>query len=755
MKKQIFAVAAFLFSTLAATGQTLFDPTFINKIEVQFPTSNWDALLDAAEATTDEFTIATSVKINGVQHDSAGVKWRGNQNFAAAQAKNPLHIELNSVIAGQSFEGQNDIYLNNGKADPAFVREALAFDILGKYMDVARAGFAEVWVNGTYLGIYTTVEEVGSSFLKDHFDSSTGAFFKCSPENPGADNLSNLAYLGPQKQLYYPKYEKRALDDATWDELVALCDTLANFPAAIPTSLDPDRCLWMHAANSAMVNLNSYTGGFSENYYVYRDEWGRFNPIPFDLNESFGGSQLLDPPIPLSVSQLAQLPVAPQETNAKRPLIKQLLADARLRKMYVAHIKTIVEEQVATGNFKTTAGEMQALLTSKMSADANKFYTQNQFQSALTTTFVNAVSGSNVPGISNLMDERLIFLQNQLDFLKIAPVITATPTLSPANPALGQTVWFSLKTTGATACFLGFQKKKNAPFTRAPMFDDGQHNDGGAGDGNFGASLLADDPVIRYYFWVENNEAGRFLPVRAEHEFFKLLAAPNTLAPGSVVINELMAANESTIADPSGQFDDWIELHNRTGADINLSRCFLTNKLAEPTLWEIPDGTVIPANGYLIVWADADTGQPGLHTNFKLKAVKDQVKLTDETLGAADSVEFENQVAGVSWARIPNGTGPFQFEIPTPLKNNSMVAVHDFSEKPSPIFYPNPTGGMLYFYEKKWAGEPVQIFSATGKIVFDGKISAQASLEIGDLPSGVFLLKIGGEIGQFARLVKF
>ena len=754
MKKQTIATAALLFALLAVRGQTLFDPTLINKIEVQFPFANWDLRMDTSETGADDFTVASWVKINGTQFDSAGVKWRGNQNYDAAQAKNPMHIELNTVIGGQSFEGQNDIYLNNGKADPAFVREALTFGILGNYMDVARAGFAEVWVNGTFLGLYTTVEEVGSRFLKDHFDSSTGAFFKCAPENPGADNLSNLAYLGPQKQLYYPKYEKRAVNDATWDEIVDLCDTLANHPEALDKVLDPDRCLWMHAANASLVNLNSYTGGFSENYYIYRDEWGRFNPIPTDLNEAFGGHAVLDPPIPLSTTQMAQIPVAPQENNAKRPLIKQILADARYRKMYVAHFRTIFEEQIQTDSFNKKAVAMQAVLTQKMAADVNKFYGFGQFLGALTSTEVSAVSGFDVPGPSNLMADRLVFLKTQADFLKNPPVITASPTVSPANPSLGATAWFSIKTTGATAAFLGFQKKKHAPFTRIQMFDDGQHNDGAAGDGNFGVSLLVDDPVIRYYFWVENGEAGRFLPARAEHEFFKLLSEPNKLSPGSVVINEVMAANGSTITDPAGQFDDWIELHNRTGAEINLSRCFLTNKLSNPDLWEIPDGTVIPANGYLLIWADADSGQPGLHANFKLKASKDQVKLSDETLFAVDSVEFKDQVADVSWARIPNGSGPFQFEVPTPLMNNSSSAVADFSEKNSPIFYPNPTSGTLYFFEKNLGGTPVQVFSSVGKLVFDGTISASSSLDLGQLPSGLFLMKIGSKSEKMAYFVK-
>lgn len=37
-----------------------------------------------------------------------------------------------------------------------------------------------------------------------------------------------------------------------------------------------------------MVNLDSYIGQFKQNYYLYKDDNGRFNPIVWDVNISFG-----------------------------------------------------------------------------------------------------------------------------------------------------------------------------------------------------------------------------------------------------------------------------------------------------------------------------------------------------------------------------------------------------------------------------------------------------------------------------------
>ena len=50
------------------------------------------------------------------------------------------------------------------------------------------------------------------------------------------------------------------------------------------------------------------------------------------------------------------------------------------------------------------------------------------------------------------------------------------------------------------------------------MFDDGNHGDGVAGDGVFGATIDVDARDVQYYIYAENSDAGLFSPERAEHE---------------------------------------------------------------------------------------------------------------------------------------------------------------------------------------------------------------------------------------------
>ncbi|RKU06738.1 hypothetical protein C6501_18400 [Candidatus Poribacteria bacterium] len=151
-----------------------------------------------------------------------------------------------------------------------------------------------------------------------------------------------------------------------------------------------------------------------------------------------------------------------------------------------------------------------------------------------------------------------------------------------------------------------------------------------------------------------------------------------TIMDGSpVVINELMADNDNIIADPQGNYDDWLELHNRTDMPLPLTGLYLSDKEDNPTKWAFPENTEIPANGYLIVWLDEDhddeNATEGLHANFKLSKNGETVMLVDTDARGnqiLDSITFEEQETDVSFGRIPNGTGDFQVVAATPGTEN-------------------------------------------------------------------------------------
>lgn len=144
-----------------------------------------------------------------------------------------------------------------------------------------------------------------------------------------------------------------------------------------------------------------------------------------------------------------------------------------------------------------------------------------------------------------------------------------------------------------------------------------------------------------------------------------------------VVINELMADNDNIIADPQGDYDDWLELYNTSNSPVVLTGLYLSDKQDNPTKWQFPDNTEIAANGYLIVWLDEDhddeEATEGLHANFKLSKSGELVLFVDsDTEGneVLDSVEFGEQETDTAYGRLPNGTGDFQVVVATPGAEN-------------------------------------------------------------------------------------
>ncbi len=104
-------------------------------------------------------------------------------------------------------------------------------------------------------------------------------------------------------------------------------------------------------------------------------------------------------------------------------------------------------------------------------------------------------------------------------------------------------------------------------------------------------------------------------------------------SPVSVVINEIMANNETALADGAGDHPDWIELLNTGETAANLAGYGLSDNENRLGKWLFPDGAVIEPGEFLIVFAsgkeDDEIPQGEWHANFSLRNGEEPVILTD------------------------------------------------------------------------------------------------------------------------------
>jgi hypothetical protein len=138
----------------------------------------------------------------------------------------------------------------------------------------------------------------------------------------------------------------------------------------------------------------------------------------------------------------------------------------------------------------------------------------------------------------------------------------------------------------------------------------------------------------------------------------------------TLVMNELLALNNTTNVDEAGQYEDWIELYNTGSAAIDLGGFQLTDDPEKTTRWSIPAGNSIAAGGWFLIWCDDDAGDGELHASFQLQGEGEEIALYDADGALVDEVSYDQQKADISWARSPDGGDTWQASTPTPLASN-------------------------------------------------------------------------------------
>ena len=734
MKKTILFILL-SFSINISSSQDVFD-IGVRQIEIFFSEPNWDDTLDLYYANNlGERLIADSILIDGLVDQNVGIKYKGNSSYNVSNVKNPMNIKLDYINNGQSIDGYNVLKLSNGFRDPSFIREVLAYQIAREYVPAPKATYANVYVNGNLIGLYTCVQSIDDDFTNENFYERKGPFFKA--ENTGVPVSGCMGQLGildyySDTNCYQRAYEMQSSND--WTKLGNFLDTFNNHFPDVETVMDVDRTLWMMAFENLTVCLDGPINSIPHNFYLFQDNNGRFSPVLWDMNMAFG-SFTNGLPNPVTVNDLQELDIFHNDNDPLNKLTMQMFSNDRYKRMYVAHIRTIMNEKFINDYYSNQASSLQSIISNNVSSDPNTFYSYSQFANNLNSS----VGANPVIGITELMEERLSYLQTLNEFTALPPIISNISS-NPTNILPHTTINITAEVSDANYIYLGYRFKFADKFTKVQMFDDGNHGDGMANDGIFGATITVDARDVQYYIYAENSQSGIFSPERAEHEFHQLPVV------SGLVINEIMASNFSEVADQDGEYDDWVELYNGGSSAINLSGFHLSDDENTLNKWTFPNITIQP-NDYLIIWCDtAGTSQSGLHTTYRLSADQEEVYLTDPSGVVVDAVHFVNMPTDLAYARVPNGNGIFIYqEQSQDINNQSVSNTNEINLSTELRIYPNPSNNMVYILG---SSERIDVYSIAGELVLS---TTDKAINISEWNEGIYLLKSGISVAKIIK----
>ncbi|MFO1499484.1 MAG: CotH kinase family protein [Verrucomicrobiota bacterium] len=653
----------------------LFDTALLRTISLTFTQANWPTRLSNGRNTGSN-TLGDLILDNGASIAGVGVRYKGNTSFQIGGNKKSLNIELDYADKGVDLMGYTTINLNNAAGDETIMREPVYFTVLQQYTVGPKGALAKLYINGQYWGVYSLAQQEDGDLINEWFLSNDGDRWRAPNVGGGvpgagggggggggfASALSAFSWQGTNVNTYKRYYElKKQNTTNAWQNLVHAIDVLNNTPLEqlrekVEDVLAVDRWLWFLAIENIFADDDSYWNKGADYSFYYEPESGRIHPIEHDGNEAF-------------VTMDAQLSPVQGATGNNRPVLARFLAVPELRQRYLAHMRTVLQESYHPAVLTPFINRLHALSVQDIAADPKKNFSMAGYTNDLAT-------------LRTFVTNRYRFLTNHAELRPLAPSILAVS--EPASPAPNAPVAITAEVQGAAgagidSAWLYYRTAPAGKFSRSQMWDDGLHQDGVPGDGRFGAEVpgFPAGSLVRYYVEARSDntaQAASFAPARAEEETYsyRIATAPGVAAP--VVLNELMADNHRTLADPQGQYDDWIELRNVTALEVDLSGYYLTDDPKNLRKWRVPDGTRIAPNGYLLVWAD-ENGQdtPGLHANFKLAADGEIILLVDTDANnnaLVDSIAFGTQTEDRSYGRSTQAGGAWTLLTPTPAGPN-------------------------------------------------------------------------------------
>jgi len=281
----------------------------------------------------------------GKIYKNVGLRYKGNGSYVSTDKmlKRNLKIELDHYDEEQRFLGLKTITLNAGAVDASRIREVLAYDVFRSAgVPAPRTAYAKVTltVPGKYekefVGLYTFIEHVDKSFLKDHFQNAKGLLMK--PEGQ-----RGIDYRGDDwakyKDRLRPKREPSEAESKRIIEFAKLVNKGDDeaFKKQIADYLDLDIFLRFTAVNTLMPNTDSFfTTG--HNYLIYlHPKTNKLIFMPWDLDIAFAGFPAMG-----SIDQQANQNLL-KPTPYRMKLIDRLLALPEVKEKYQKVLKEIAD----------------------------------------------------------------------------------------------------------------------------------------------------------------------------------------------------------------------------------------------------------------------------------------------------------------------------------------------------------------------------------------------------------------------------
>jgi spore coat protein CotH len=277
----------------AASPQTwdpFFDDTVLHEVRLIINSRDWQSLKDHY---LDNTYYPSDFKWRDQTVRNVGIRSRGSGSRSGV--KPGLRVDFDRYVTDQTFLGLKSFVLRNNTQDATSMHERvsmLLFKRLGA--PASKEAHTKLYVNNQYAGLFTIVESVDKTFLKETFGEDEGYLYKYDYPSDAKPYYFEDRGSDPNTYVPLPFKPETHETDAHPEVVARLVHTInetsdAAFRTAIAEFLDLSKFIRHVSIEVFLGDGDGFLGNWGmNNFYFYRfTNTNRFAFIAWDKSNAF------------------------------------------------------------------------------------------------------------------------------------------------------------------------------------------------------------------------------------------------------------------------------------------------------------------------------------------------------------------------------------------------------------------------------------------------------------------------------------
>ena len=265
------------------------DPDSLHSVEITVDQNAYQEMIAAYTSNQTKNWIEATVTVDGVAHEKAGLKLKGNSSLQGISAdsepqKLPWLMRFDKFVDGANHDGMTRMVIRASSSTSA-LNEAVALDLLAKTgLASEKAAHISLSINGSDPVLRLTCQDLDESWVAQNFDVA-GLLYK-------AESTGDYTYRGTDESAYKDVFDQET-GKANLTPLIEFLQFInessdADFQSGLAQRVDVDKMVTYLAFEDVIDNFDDITGPGNNSFLWWAEQANQMTVVAWDHNCAFG-----------------------------------------------------------------------------------------------------------------------------------------------------------------------------------------------------------------------------------------------------------------------------------------------------------------------------------------------------------------------------------------------------------------------------------------------------------------------------------